>query len=321
MNTKKVLLLGSQGMLGTEIFNLSLESENIEIIPLSRFHADYKKPEDVQAMIEKFSEEFTLDAVVNTSAYTIVDACEDEKNHETVSLVNAISPGVIAEVCSKKGIPFYHFSTDYVFNGDTNQKFTEDSEPNPCNAYGQSKLAGEKNVLKFPNTKILRTAWLAGDNGVNFVHKMVHLSKNVENISIVTNEEGSPTFAKDVAEALFDLILTPEKYPENIYHLVSEGSATRKDLLVEIQNFLGLKTKIIDVKQGFFELAANRPYSSILKNTRFKKLPEWKDALHVFLAHEKEKQDKKRVLDAKKERAKELYRKKQAEERAALEKV
>ena len=285
MSTKKILLLGSQGMLGTEIFNLSLENDDIEVIPLSRFHADYKKPENVKEMIEKFTQKFNIDAVVNTSAYTVVDACEDERNHETAELINAITPGVIAEACSSKNIPFYHFSTDYVFDGEVHQKFTENSEISPCNAYGKSKAAGEKNVLQFPNTKILRTAWLAGDNGVNFVHKMVHLSKNVENISIVTNEEGNPTFCLDVAESLFELVRNPEKYPEKIYHFVSEGSASRKDLLVEIQEFLGLKTNITDVKQGFFELAAKRPYSSILLNTTFKKLPHWKDALHVFLAN------------------------------------
>jgi hypothetical protein len=122
-----------------------------------------------------------------------------------------------------------------------------------------------------------------------------------------------------VAESVFELVLNQEKYPEKIYHFVSEGSATRKELLEEIQNFLELKTEINPVKQGYFELAAKRPYSSILLNTKFKKLPNWKDALHVFLAHEKAKQVKKQELDAKKARAKELYRKKQAEERAERE--
>ncbi len=316
MAQKTILLFGAQGMLGTEVFNQSLERDDVEILPLSRFNADLRTPEAVEEILEKFAAEREISGVVNAAAFTTVDKCEEEKLEEMATQINGMTPGVMAKKCKELNIPFYHFSTDYVFNGETDQKFLENDKTNPCNAYGKTKELGEKNVLQ-NGGKVIRVAWLAGDNGVNFVHKMVHLSKNVENISIVTNEKGNPTFVKDVAESLFELTLNPEKYPEKIYHFVSEGNASRRELVEEIQKFLELKTNLIDVKPDYFELPAKRPYSSILENTKFPKLPNWKDALHVFLAGEKEKLDKKREIEAKKTRAKELYRKKQAEEREA----
>ncbi len=319
MTRKKILLFGAQGMLGTEIFNSSLERNDIEIIPLSRFNVNFENPENLEEIFEKFSQEFSFDVVVNTAAFTAVDKCEDEKIMNTAYSINALAPKLLAKKCAEKKIPFLHFSSDYVFSGNTDQKFSETDQKNPCNVYGEQKSAGEDFVLQYPTSKVIRTAWLIGDNGVNFVHKIVHLSKNVENINIVKNEQGSPSFCADVANAVFELILNLEKYPEKIYHFVNEGSASRREVGEEIQKFLETPTILTDVKSDFFELPAKRPISSILKNTLFPALPHWKDGLKKFLANEKERLDKKREIERKKERAKELYRKKQAEEKALKE--
>lgn len=310
--TKTFLLFGAQGMLGAQIFNDSMDRNDIEIIPFSRFNVDVNNEEAVQKAVEKFD----IDGVINTTAYTQVDKCEKDeelssvhqknKTHYECWKVNESAVENIVNACKKQKIPLFHFSTDYVFSGETDQKFTEDSVPNPINEYGKSKLAGEKKVLEYENGYVLRTAWLAGAYGQHFVNKMVHLSKTVKSIKIVANEMGSPSFCADVSQSLFDCILQEKLPKEKIFHLVNEGVATRKELLEEIQNFLELSTEIIPVKT--FELPAPRPISSILINSKLPKLPHWKTGLHQLLKREKEKLDKKRAVEAKKLKAKEKYR-------------
>ncbi len=311
---KKILLLGAQGMLGAEIFNISLERDDIEIVPFSRFNVDLTKEEEIVEKIVTVLTEKNIDAVINTSAYTIVDKCEEGRGEELSMAINAVAPKYIVEACKTENVPLFHFSTDYVFSGDTNQSFNEndDTEKFPAvNKYGMHKLFGEKEVLKYDKGFVLRTAWLAGPYGQNFVNKMVHLMKNVPELKIVKNEWGSPSFTQDVAESVIKLSISDELPKNKILHVVNErgeeykGGVSRIDFVEEIKNYLGFETKIIPVKT--FETIAKRPLSTALNNNVIEKLPDWKDGLHVFLAKEKEKIEKKRKVALKKQKAADKY--------------
>lgn len=309
---KTFLLFGAQGMLGAEMFNTSLERDDIELIPYSRFNIDIKDEVAVQEGIDMVMKKIEISGVINTAAYTNVDKCETqfEKTSSEAWNVNALAPGYIANACKKHDIPLFHFSTDYVFAGETDQKFIESSDPNPINEYGRGKLVGETAVLEYEKGYIFRTAWLAGEYGQSFVNKMVHMLKTIPKIKIITNEFGNPSFCTDITESCFSFVLQEKLPKERIFHMVNEGSASRKELVMEIKNFLELSGEIIPVKS--FELPAPRPISSILTNTLLPALPDWKTGLHNLLEKEKKKLDKKRVIEVKKQRAKDLYRAQQA---------
>ncbi len=320
---KKVLLLGGQGMLGSEIFTQSLEMDTVDVIPFSRFNLDLTKETEIVKKLQKFIDDNSIDVVINASAYTVVDKCEEGRGEEQSFAINAVAPKYIVEACKEKNIPLFHFSTDYVFSGDTNQSFNENDDPDifpPINMYGKHKLQGEKEVLQYEKGFVLRTAWLSGQFGHNFVNKIVHLLKTAPQIKVVKNEWGSPSFTTDVASHVLRLV-TADTLPENsIFHVVNErgdeykGGVSRVEFVEEIRNFLGFDTPIIPVKT--FNFVAKRPISSVLNNNYGEKLPDWKTALHALLAKEKEKIEKKRQIAYKKEQAREKYRAQQEQLRA-----
>ncbi|HIQ57136.1 TPA: NAD(P)-dependent oxidoreductase [Candidatus Gracilibacteria bacterium] len=324
---KKILLLGAQGMLGSEIFNMSLEMDTIEIVPFSRFNLDLTKEEEIVEKIQTVLVNQNIDLVINASAYTIVDKCEEGRGEELSLAINAVAPKYIVEACSSKKIPLFHFSTDYVFSGDTNQSFDENDDTekfSPVNKYGMHKLFGEKEVLQYEKGFVLRTSWLAGQYGQNFVNKIVHLMKNVPDIKIIKNEWGNPSFTPDVAESVLKLAIEKELPKNKILHIVNErgedhkGGVSRLEFVEEIKNYLGFETTITPVKR--FETLAERPLSTALNNNLIEKLPHWKIGLHNFLEKEKEKIEKNRKVTLKKEKAAEKYRaqqKQQKEEREA----
>ncbi len=312
---KKILLLGAQGMLGSEIFNISLERDDIEIVPYSRFNVDLTKEEEIVDKIVSVLEDKNIDSVINATAYTVVDKCEEGRGEELSMAINAVAPKYIAEACRQKNVPLYHFSTDYVFSGDTNQSFDENDDTDgfsPINKYGMHKLFGEKEILKYEKGFVLRTAWLAGPYGQNFVNKMVHLMKNVKNINVLKNEWGSPSFTQDVAESVINIAKSDNLPKNKILHIVNErgeefkGGVSRIEFVKEIKNYLGFETTITPVKT--FETIAKRPMSTALNNTFAEKLPDWKTGLHNFLAKEKEKIEKKRAVELKKQKAADKYR-------------
>ncbi len=320
---KKILLLGAQGMLGSEIFNISLDREDFEIVPFSRFNLDLTKEEEIIEKLTAVIAEKNIDAVVNASAYTVVDKCESGKGEELSFAINAVAPRYITQACSEQNIPLFHFSTDYVFSGDTNQSFCENDDTEkfpPMNKYGMHKLFGEKEVLQYDKGFVLRTSWLAGQYGQNFVNKMVHLMKNVSEIKIVKNEWGSPSFTHDVAESVIKIMISDTLPKNKILHIVNErsgeykGGVSRLAFVEEIKEYLGFETRITPVKT--FDTVAKRPISTALNNTMAEKLPDWKDGLHVFLAKEKEKIEKKRAVEKKKQKAAEIYRAQQEKLRA-----
>jgi dTDP-4-dehydrorhamnose reductase len=309
---KKILLLGAQGMLGAEIFHESLKENNLEIIPFSRFNLDITNKNKVLDTIKNLD----IDLIINSAAFTMVDKCEEEKHKEISNIVNNLSLEYLVEVCRDKKIPIYHFSTDYVFNGENNKVFCEKDKTCPINEYGRQKDAGEKIILNYDKGFVLRTSWLVGEYGPNFVSKIVHILKNNRNLSIIKNEYGSPSFCLDVAKSLLNL-LNKEEPKEKIFHMVNDGFVSRIEFVKEIQNYLGIKTEINPVKS--IDLLAKRPISSALKNTYLPSLGSWKEGLYKFLEDEKRKIEEKRIIEDKKRKGQEKARKIALEEKKLKE--
>lgn len=284
----KIVLFGSQGMLGSEFFEYIISHPtHYDVIPLSRFHADLTNENAIDAVLNTHAP----DIVINMSAFTSVDDAQLEYKQEEAFAINALAPKKMAEWCDAHAIPFIHFSTDYVFSGEEGSVFSESDTPNPINYYGETKAQGESFVLAFPQSFVFRSSWITGGNGHNFVHQMVHLSKKESSIR-VARQWGSPSFASDIIAAFVSFLQTADLSIGGVYHLVNEGVASRKEVLEAIQSFLSLPTQIIESDD--LESIAKRPVSSALKNTKLPLLPHWKTSLECFLTPEKQKLDAKR---------------------------
>lgn len=271
----KILLLGKNGMLAQAI--LSVFKGKHEIIATAHSECDITKPEDIVRWVDSVSPKM----VINATGYTKVDLAEKEK--DLAYKVNAEGVGNIARVLSDKNIPLIHFSTDYVFNGENQDGYYEDASYSPISVYGASKAEGEKEIVK--NMKkyfIVRTSWLYGPGGTNFVDTMLNLARKKENIRVVCDQTGCPTYTFDLAQAILKLS-DGDKY--GIYHLTNDGSTTWYDFSVEIFNQLGIPILITKIASDENNKPAKRPRYSILINSKFPNLRYWKDALTIFLGN------------------------------------
>lgn len=215
------------------------------------------------------------DVVINAAAYTKVDQAEDET--ELAFEVNGYAPGHIAEGCSQIGAKLIHYSTDYVFEG-TKQGYIESDNPNPINAYGKSKLRGEQEIAKnTDNFIIIRTSWLFGKNGKNFVDTMLRLSPQMEKVKVVNDQFGRPTYTADLAHKTAEII----ELEPGIYHITNEGICSWYELAsAAIKNATPCTSKEYPTK-------AERPRYSILNNTKTTQMRHWKEALSAYLKETK----------------------------------
>jgi dTDP-4-dehydrorhamnose reductase len=273
----KILLFGSQGMLGNQFFCDA--SEIFEIIPLSRFQIDFLEYNKISELIASLAP----DVVINTAAWTDVDKAENPRFKKDVFAINASAPEAMANTCHNLNIPFLHISTDFVFSGVKGDVFTEESVPNPINVYGKSKQKGEELIMKAnPRSWIMRTAWLFGQYGGNFVEKILHTNRKKLPLSVIADQFGSPSFAEDVVKSMVFILQNRPAF--GIYHSVNEGIASKAELASEIFHNIGIKNAIIEstTKENRINIAP-RPECSALKNTKLPLLPHWHDALKRYL--------------------------------------
>lgn len=299
----KVLVTGVNGQLGHDVM-LELCLRGYEAIG-SGSGESYKGTDKLAEMpyvqlnvtdgeaVDSLLSEIHPDAVVHCSAWTAVDAAEDGENRKKVFSLNAEAPGNIAKACNKIGAKIIYLSTDYVFSGDGEEPWKPDSKDfAPLNVYGESKLAGEKaveaNTDKF---YIVRIAWVFGNNGKNFIKTMINVGKNHESVRVVCDQIGTPTYTKDLARLLVDMLKT-EKY--GYYHATNEGGyISWYDFCCEFYRQYGLKTKVIPVTSNEYGLSkAARPYNSRLDKSKlreegFEPLPPWLDAVKRYLEEAK----------------------------------
>ncbi len=287
----KILLAGGSGQLAQELQPILLSWG--EVIAVDRTRVDLSQPESIrQAMTE-----IQPNLVVNAGAYTAVDKAENEP--ELARTVNGIAPGIFAEECEKLGASLIHFSTDYVFDGSRGSAYLETDITNPLGTYGKSKLAGEEAIRQAGNRHIIiRTAWVYGNGGKgNFVKTMLRLGKEREEIRVVADQIGSPTWTGDLAAATSQII--PQIKPEifGTYQYTNSGVCSWYDFAIAIFEEaakLGFPLKVqrvIPITTAEYPTPAKRPAFSVLSTVKISALlgtypPHWRQGLRQMLARE-----------------------------------
>lgn len=280
----KVLVTGVKGQLGYDIVN-ELTKRGHTAIGVDIDEMDITDKHSVQMVIEKTKP----DAVIHCAAWTAVDLAEDEDKIAMVCAVNTDGTRNIAEICKKLNCKMMYISTDYVFNGQGTEPWKPDCKDyEPLNVYGQTKLGGELAVSNLLGKYfIVRIAWVFGVNGNNFIKTMLNVGKKYDEITVVNDQIGTPTYTYDLARLLVDMIET-EKY--GYYHATNEGGyISWYDFACEIFKQAGYNTKVKPVTTEEYGLSkAKRPFNSRLDKSKliengFKPLPTWQDALSRYL--------------------------------------
>lgn len=296
----KILITGSKGQLGNEIISIIKNGEaevgkisekikNAQIKAVDIDELDITDRNQVEAIIQKEKP----DVVINCAAATNVDGCES--NVERAFLINSIGPRNLAIELEKVKGKLCHISTDYVFSGEGTIPIKEYENTSPASVYGKTKLLGEKYVENFCSRfYIVRTAWLYGAVGKNFVYTMLQLGKSKEQIMVVNDQRGNPTNANDLAYHILKLIET-EEY--GIYHCTGEGECSWFEFAKEIMKLAELNCCVNPCSSEEYEAVAQRPsYSSLdnmmLRCTIGNEMRPWKDALKGFIDKVKNSNDK-----------------------------
>ncbi|MEQ8926126.1 MAG: dTDP-4-dehydrorhamnose reductase, partial [Fulvivirga sp.] len=215
----KILVTGSKGQLGSEIKYLSTDY-NYEFVFIDFNELDLSKTESICPFLSGINPDF----IINCAAYTAVDKAEDEPL--LAAKINEHAPAEIAKYCNESGCRLIHISTDYVFDGVFDRPITEEDKPNPKSVYGKTKLEGEKAILtSLKNVYILRTSWVYSEFGNNFVKTMIRLGQERDEINVASDQFGSPTWARDLANAILTLIseINDGNDVPGIYHFSNEG--------------------------------------------------------------------------------------------------
>lgn len=270
----KILLLGKKGLLGRALFEAF--SGETELAALSHDECDISNPVEIEEAISISKPDFIL----NATGYTNVDKAESER--DLAFQVNSKGVENLAIAAKKHNAVLVHFSTDYVFSGENSAGYYEDAVPSPLSVYGASKASGEQAILQILGKfYIVRTAWLYGPGGKNFVDTMLQLAKNEGPLRVVNDQVGSPTFAPDLAQAI--LKLTNSKNAYGVYHIVNDGVGSWYEFAAEIYNQLGVPKQIIPITSDELARPARRPKFSVLLSRKFDKLRHWKQALTEYL--------------------------------------
>ena len=274
----KILITGCNGQLGNEM--QLLEKVNPQH---TYFNTDVAELDITsQEAIEAFVNENDIDGIVNCAAYTAVDKAED--NQELCHLLNAVAPGYLAEAVGKRGGWMIQISTDYVFDGTNHTPYVETDPVCPNSVYGSTKLDGEKAVMAAcEQTMIIRTAWLYSTFGNNFVKTMIRLGKEKPELGVIFDQIGTPTYARDLAVAIFAAINQGVK--PGLYHFSNEGVISWYDFTKAIHRIAGITTcHVRPLHTEEYPTPAARPHYSVLDKTKIKQtygleIPYWEESL------------------------------------------
>lgn len=275
----KVLVTGVNGQLGYDVVK-ELKKRGHQAVGVDRKEMDLTSTEQIKECIETVNPE----AIIHCAAYTAVDKAEDEE--ELCRRVNTIATKEIAECAKKLDIPMIYISTDYVFDGTKDGEYTEEDTPNPINVYGKTKHEGEVYVQELlEKYYIVRISWVFGENGNNFIDTMLRLAKDRDEINVINDQVGSPTYTKDLALLLVDMIET-DKY--GIYHATNKGYCTWYEFAKEIFRIADIDIKVNKINTSEYPTNAIRPMNSRmskkkLKNMKFITLRSWKSALEEYI--------------------------------------
>lgn len=275
---EKILVTGANGQLGSELAVLSKSYAEFEWIFADRTKITLDNLDLLKVQLE----EIKPDMIFNCGAYTAVDKAENEK--ELAFTINHLAVAVIANYSFKNNINLIHVSTDYVFDGSSSSALNEDAATNPINVYGESKLAGEVACLKEnPNSIIIRTSWVYSKFGNNFVKTMQRLMQERDEINVVNDQIGSPTYAADLAQAMIE-ILKFSKWIPGIYNYSNEGEISWYEFALSIKELGGYNCKVGGIPSASYPTPANRPEFSLLDKKKIKTaynldIPDYKKSL------------------------------------------
>lgn len=283
----KILLTGADGQVGYEL-QRCLQGLG-EVHACGRGQFDLSDLDGVRDRVRALRP----DLIVNAAAYTAVDRAESER--ELALRINAQAPGVMALQAREIGAAMVHFSTDYVFGGDQDTPYGEDDAPHPLNVYGQTKLLGEQAIVAagIPHL-ILRTSWVYGMRGNNFLRTMLALAARQHEVRVVDDQIGAPTWSRTVAQATADILVQARiggpawwRAQRGIYHLAAGGETSWAGFAQAIMEETGNDCRVVPISSGEYPTAARRPGNSRLNTSRltsrFCQLPDWRDALALCL--------------------------------------
>lgn len=275
---KKILVTGANGQLGSELSVLSTKYSNYEWVFADRTQITL----DDLEVLEKQLNDIRPEIILNCGAYTAVDKAESEK--EIAFTVNYSAVELIAKYAFKNSIKLIHISTDYVFDGSSSIALSEEAQTNPINIYGASKRAGEVTCLnENPNSIIIRTSWVYSKFGNNFVKTMQRLMKEKESINVVNDQIGSPTYAADLAQAMLDILKSPNWIP-GIYNYSNEGEISWYEFALSIKELGGYSCNVGGIPSASYPTPAKRPEFSLLDKKKIKTIynldvPDYKESL------------------------------------------
>lgn len=277
------LIAGAGGMLGTALQRV-LEARNATCEAPAECDFDITDERAAREAVGAFAGAHPDGVLVNAAAYTNVERAEDDR--ETAYRVNETGARVLAEAARDHGLRFVHVSTDFVFDGSKDGAYTEDDAPRPLSVYGASKLAGEIAVREvMPEALVVRTAWVFGAGGANFPTKILDAARTRPELSVVTDEHGSPTYTPDLAAAIIGLV---DAGAHGLFHLAGSGSCSRYEMALEILRLAGIDIQVLPVTADAFPSVAPRPRNSVLDCSKAAALgvtmPHWRDALARFIA-------------------------------------
>ena len=280
---KNILITGSNGQLGSEIKDISLKY---------KYHLFFTDRESLDISNSEAIEEFiscnTITTIINCAAYTAVDKAE--KDALNAEKINHLAVKSLAEIAKKRSIKLIHISTDYVFDGKNYKPYNEDDTTHPNSVYGESKLNGENAMLTInPSSSIIiRTSWVYSSFGNNFVKTMLKLGKERDSLGVIFDQIGTPTYARDLAKAILDIVPKLDAKNVAIYNYSNEGVLSWYDFAKEIMKMAKIDCQIHPIETTEYPTPATRPHYSLLNKAKIKRefdivIPYWKESLHQCL--------------------------------------
>ncbi len=278
-----ILVTGANGQVGSELRKLAKKYDYT-------FFFTNKESLNIitKEAVSSFILQNDISVIINTAAYTAVDKAEEDE--EYANKVNHIAVQYLAEIAKEKNLKLIHISTDYVFDGKNYKPYIEDDATNPQGVYGQTKLDGEKAIIALnpKNSIIIRTSWVYSSYGKNFVKTILQLGKEKEQLGVIFDQVGTPTYAKDLAKTILDIIPQINNKQVETYHYSNEGVLSWYDFAKEIMRMAKIECQISPIETKEYPTIAKRPHYSVLNKAKIKQkfsiqVPYWKDSLDECL--------------------------------------
>jgi dTDP-4-dehydrorhamnose reductase len=279
-----ILVTGGNGQLGSELRELASKYTDHHFIFTDVESLDICNHKAVVTFIEKNN----INVIINCAAYTAVDKAEEQA--ELADKINHVAVANFAQIAKDQNIQLVHISTDYVFDGTNHKPYTESDIPNPQSVYGQTKLEGELAMQKInpQNSMIIRTSWVYSKFGNNFVKTMLRLGSARNQLSVVADQIGTPTYAADLAEAIVTILPNIKNKNVEIFHYSNEGVCSWYDFAKAIFEIQGVSIKVDPIESSKYPTAAKRPFFSVLNKNKIKEkyhinIPYWRDSIKICL--------------------------------------